>query len=337
MQRSRLAVAIGALVCATGIAAGCGSDNGGGGSGGGSNDNVALAVFPYAFGNPYAEAQMAAIKATAAKMGASIKMFDSGFDAAKQMNQVQDAVASGRYKGIIIAPDDGSAIAPAIEDAASRQVKVVCIGSPCGSDPTSLEPQVDGQLAYVGVSSGADGPIQAKLFADACKGKTTCKVAYILGLASNTSEAARTAALKEALKQYPNVKLVATAEGKFDKQASFKVAQDLLQAHSDLDAIGSGSDQMTLGAEQAAKEAGRKIALVGNAASAEGVKAVQEKRWVGTSVWLPRTEAEVGTQLLIDAIHGETVAKSVDVRTKSPIGDAVTQDNAAEFTAQWHS
>lgn len=299
--------------------------------------HVTLAVFPYAFANPYASANIAAIKAQAARMGASIKMFDSGFDAGKQLNEVEDAIASGKYAGMIISPDDGNAIAPGIQDAGAHGIKVVCIGSPCGPDAASVQPQVKGELAYVGVSAAKDGAIQAKLFAEACKGKNPCKVAYILGLASNSSETARTNALKQALKRYPNVKLVGTVEGKFDRQASYQAAQNLLQAHTDLAAIGSGSDQMTLGAEQAAKEAHRHIALIGNAASAEGVAAVRAGRWFGTSVWLPQTEAKIGTQIVIDALRGKKVPSSVDVRTKSPIGPAVTRRNATRFNAQWHS
>lgn len=342
-QRQRLMAGLAIAMIGAGGIAGCGGEsdsasNGATGTSGGEAEKVSVAMFPYAFGNPYAEANIEAAKAKAEQLGVELELFDSGFDASKQFNQVQDAVASGKYQGLLISPDDGVSIAPAIEDAGAQGIPVVCIGSPCGSDPTSLEPQIDGQLGYVGVSADKDGEIQADLVAKACDGIDPCNVAYILGTATLTSETARTNALKAKLKEHPNVKLVATVEGKFDRQESYKAAQNVLQGNDDLHVIATGSDQMTLGAEQAADEAGRDIALIGNAASAEGVQAVAEKRWVGTSVWLPATEAELGLEMLVNEIRGEgDVAGSIDVRTESPIGDAVTAQNAKSFDAQWHN
>lgn len=342
-QRKRLAAGIAVAVLGTGVIAGCGGDDGststgGAATSGGEAETVSVAMFPYAFGNPYSEANIEAAKAKAKELGVELELFDSGFDGAKQFNQVQDAVASGRFQGLLISPADGVSIAPAIEDAGAQGVPVVCFGSPCGSDPTTLEPQVEGQVAYVGVSADKDGEIQADLVAEACEGIDPCNVAYILGTASNTSETARSDALKAALEEHPSVKLVATVEGQFDRQESYKAAQNLLQGNADLHVIATGSDQMTLGAEQAAEEAGRDIALIGNAASAEGVEAVADGRWVGTSVWLPGTEAELGLELLVSEIRGEGIeTPAVDVREESPIGDAVTQDNAKSFDAQWHN
>lgn len=328
-----------AAVLAVALAA-CGDDDDGGSgdatAAGGEQKTLNIAAFAYSFDNTYANAHIEELKKDAPKLNIDLKLFDGKFDAATQLGQINDAIASRTYDGLVIAPVDGVGVIPAIKDAAAADIPVVCFGSPCGEDPAAIEPQVEGEIAYIGVNAAEDGAIIADLMGEACKDIDPCDVAYLQGFASNTSDIARLGELKSGLEEFPNIKLVATPEGQFDQATSFKVTQDLLQAHSDVKVIASGGDQMTFGAEEAAKQAGVEgIAFIGNTASTEGIEATRKGDWFGSPVWLPQTEAKLALETIASDIRGEKKAKSVDVRKQSPVGPAVTRENASEWDGQW--
>jgi ribose transport system substrate-binding protein len=338
-MKLRWAISTAAVLVLAVVLAACGGDDknsGGGGGGGGDKKPLNIAVFTYSFDNTYANAYIDVVNNEAKKLGVTVKLFDGKFDAATQIGQVNDAIASGTYDGLAIAPVDGVGVIPAIKDAAAADTPVVCFGSPCGKDPATIEPQVDGQIAYIGVNAAEDGAIIADLMGEACKDVDPCEAGYLQGFAANTSDIARLAQLKDGLKEHPNVKLVAVAEGQFDQAASFKVTQDILQAHPNLKVIASGGDQMTFGAEEAAKQAGVDgVGFIGNTASTEGIQATRDGRWFGSPVWLPKTEAKLALNTLVADIRGEKKGQSIDVRERSPVGPAVTRDNAADWDGQW--
>lgn len=327
---------VGALVLAVSVVvSACGGSESDSEAGGESGGDKSVAMFAYSLQDPWGIAQAEAAEETAKKEGVSLKVFDGGSEADKQLNQVEDAVASGQYEGMIISPIDGQGIAPGVEDADAEDIKVICTGSPCGPDGAVATPQVEGQLAYVGVTSDVDGEIQGELVVEYCETRPSCEVGYIEGFASSNTDQARLKTFEEAISKSPNAKLVATAEGGYEKAPSLKVAQDMIQAHPNIAVIAGASDNMVEGAQQAAEAAGKEIAFVGNAASEQGVAKVAAGEWLGDTVWLPRTETEVSVQMLVEALEGEEVPDSVEIREKSPIGPAVTKQNAAEFEAQW--
>jgi len=328
-----------AIVCfiaLTGAVAACGSSDSSSGGSAVDKQDMSLAMFAYAYDDPWGVAQAESAEETAKEAGVDLKVFDAAGDAGKQFNQVQDAVASGQFDGFVVSAVDGAGISAAIEDAAAQDIQTVCIGAPCGPDGNGLKPQVDGEIAYVGVTGKVDGEVQGDLVKQFCKDKDPCQVAYIPGFASSPVDGARLDAFKSTVGEDKNIDVVATAEGGYDQRQAFQVTQDMLQANPDIDLIAAADDGMALGVEQAANEAGKDVAIIGNAASKEGVKRVAAGEWLGTSVWLPRSEAREGTNILIDSLSGKTdFPTAVDIRKKSTVGPVVTQENAADFQSEW--
>ena len=62
---------------------------------------------------------------------------------------------------------------------------------------------------------------------------------------------------QEALKAFPDIKLVAEQTANWDEGEAFKASQNILTAHPNLKAIFGESDAMALGAGKAAKQAGK--------------------------------------------------------------------------------
>ncbi len=333
MVRKTAAVAMAALM-ATGAAA-CGSDDEGGstssgGSGGGKKvENIAF--FGFASANSFAQATYAGIKEQAAKSGVKVKFFDPNFDAATQVSQIQNAITTGKYQAFIVQANDGNAVVPPIREAINEGIAVVGEFTPVGTKYDTIEPQVPG-LVFVGEPPTENGTALGKLGVDACKDVEPCEVAYLEGFKALPLDNARTEAVKKQLATAPTVKVVASVEGGYTQATGLKAAQNVLQAHPGVDVL-IGSSQAIAGAEQAVKDAGKKVKLIGNGGSRQAVRAVKDGRWFATYISAEKDAGAKAAELAIAKAEGKKVPESFDTRKlQNPIG---TKENLGAFAGQY--
>jgi len=302
---------------------------------------VNLAFFPFSFDNVYIASAIDEYKTLVAENpDVTMEYFDAGFDTEVQLGQIRDATASGKFDGFIITPTDGVALIPGIEDAIAAGIEVICSESPCGPEVGTIETQLDGQLAFTSVNSAVDGELYAELAIEGCEGIDPCKVAFIQGFATNTNDAARLDAFNEGIADAANIEVVATVEGFFAQADAFKQAQTVLQANPDLNMFVTAGDQMTFGAQQAAEEiglvAGEDILLIGGSAATESLVEICEGRWLGSTIYLPRTAAQQSLDIMVRTLGGEEGLGSVDTRDESPVGPSYTlEDCESGFEGEW--
>ena len=331
-KRCVLAVAV---LLAIGAFAACGSndDSGGGGSGAdsGGKEVKKIAFFGFASANSFAQATYAGIKEEAAKQGVQVKFFDPNFDSAKQVSQIQNAITTGDYQAFVVQANDGNAVVPPIRDAIEEGITVVGEFTPIGTKYDTIEPQVPG-LIFVGEPPTENGTALGELGVDACKGMDPCNVAYLEGFKALPLDNARTDAVKAALGKAANVKLVASVEGGYTQDTGLKAAQNVLQAHPDVNVM-IGSSQAIAGAEQAVKDAGAKVKLIGNGGSRQAVEAVKSGRWFATYVIAEKSAGAKAAELAIKKAKGQEVPASFDTRTlQEPKG---TKESLGDFEGQY--
>lgn len=310
---------------------------------------VKLAVFMTSTANTYGQAVVQGIKDEARELGdVEIQTFDGKFDGRTQAAQIQDANATGGFDAYIVLVVDGTTVVQPIKQAVAKGIKVIAGQAPIGTDPLKGEPQVDGVLATVWHEQPQDGTLLAETIISACKAdhaqSDTCKAAYIYGNFAVATEQASLANLKRTLaaSTSPRVELVATGQGDFLRPNGRKAAQDILQAHPDVDVIATSGDQMTVGAQDAVEGAGKSdaVSLIGTGASKQGVAAVRAGDWFATLLYLPYSEGRLDAELAVRAVRGQelpTDETNVDVRRLSPIGPSFDQKTKRPFTAQWHT
>jgi ribose transport system substrate-binding protein len=336
-MRGRWTALAASATLALGMLAGCGDDeeDGGGGSaagGGGEAQEVdKIAFFGFASANSFAQATLAGIKEQAQKEGVEVEFFDPNFDAAKQVSQIQNAITRGEFQAFIVQANDGNAVVPPIREAIDEGITVVGEFTPVGTRYDTIEPQVDG-LIFVGEPPTENGTALGEMGVEACKDKDPCQVAYLEGFKALPLDNARTEAVKAALEAAPNVEVVASVEGGYTQESGLKAAQNVLQAHQDVDVM-IGSSQAIAGAEQAIEDAGAEVALVGNGGSRQAVKAVKDGRWYATYVGAEKSSGAKAAELAIAAARGEEVPPSFDTRDlQEPIG---TKENLGSFEGQY--
>lgn len=297
-----------------------------------------LAYLSFAVANSYDAPMLAAAQAAAAAGNAKLTVFDANLDPATQSKQLQDAVASGKFDGIVLQPLYGAGLVTGAQDAIKAGVAIGNIDQILGTDNTTAESQIEGQLANVVFVPSELGRKIGELVVKACGTADPCNVGYIYSVKAAALDTTLREAFDEATAVNPAIKVVAEGESFYTTALGLKASQDMLQAHPDLTVI-TGADQAITGAVQAVAAANLqgKVQLVGYGGGAVAFQGIASGERFGTVMQAPATEGRLGVQLFIDAIRSGTPAPGVDVLADLPDGGVVTKDNVQTFLplAEW--
>ena len=183
----------------------------------------------------------------AAKAGYDLKIASASNNSSLQVKQVQDLLVQN-IGALIFISQDSTAASAGVKAANKADVPVVAVDE---------RPEAgNGKLAtYIATDS-------VKAARDLCTwefqqigGKGN--IAILRGVLGATAELQRSQGCQEALKNFPNVHVVAEQTANWDETEAFKATQNILTANPDLSAIFGESDAMALGAAKAAKQASR--------------------------------------------------------------------------------
>jgi ribose transport system substrate-binding protein len=342
-KQLHLPVAIAVLAIASVVAlAGCGSsssstasapsgqEKGAKTEGGGSDAEgkpVKIAFFALALFNSYGVSMEKAAQAVAAKMNASVDVFNGEFDPSTQVNQIQDATVSGKYQAFVVAPVDGAAVAPAVNSALQKGIKVTAAYGPIGPDQKTLKPQLKGLSSTVAESVTAEGTERGEIIVQACETlkTSTCTVALETGPTTASTDNARTEGTRAVLKKHSNIEVVWSQPlVEYTAAAGRTNAQNLAQSHPDVNVWAAEADEALEGAVPVIKSTGLKNALlIGYGGGKWGVEHVRNGTLFADLGSFPATEVEKATELAIEAARGKTVPTEVLTRTISPLGEKV--------------
>ncbi len=314
-------------------------------SGGGSSTNAAntgktlqIAYMSFAVANSYDAPMLAAAEAEAADSNAKLTVFDANNDPQAQFTQLQNAITSGKYQGIITQPILGTGLMSLVSQAIAKGIKVVNIDQILGPDLSTDASQVKGLSANVTFVPTKIGTQLGEQVVEACASKNLdpCNVGYLYDIKASALDVAMNKSFLAAIKSTPAVKVVAEGEDFFTPAHGLKAVQDMLQSHPDLSLI-VGSDQGLEGAVQALAATNKtgKILLVGFGASAAGVAGVTSGAWYSNVAQAPASEGRLGVKALVEAIRTGKVSGTIDPVAALPNHGLVTKANAKEFTPEW--
>lgn len=280
---------------------------------------------------------LAAAQAAASAGNAKLTVFDANNDPNAQFSQLQNAIGTGKYDGIIVQPIFGTGLTDLVKQAIDKGIKVVNIDQVLGADLTTVQPQVQGLSANIAFVPTDMGTKLGQLAVQACASANLnpCKAGYLYDIKASSLDVAINKAFGAATASSP-VKVVAEGEDFFTPAGGLKAVQNMLTAHPDINVI-VGSDQGIEGAVQAldaAKKTG-KVLLVGYGGSAAGLNGVKAGSWFGTVMQDPASEGQIGVESLVKAIRGNTVTGGLDPLSQLPDQGIVTKANVDKFTAEW--
>jgi ribose transport system substrate-binding protein len=300
----------------------------------GSGKHVTIAYMSFAVANTYDAPMLAAAKAVAASENATVKVFDANNNPATQYSQLQDAITSGNYQGIITQPITSTNLIPLVQQAISKGIKVVNIDQILGPKLDTFQKQVQGLSGNVTFVPTELGNKFGQLVVQACKANhlNPCNVGYLYDIKASALDVALRSGFNQAIASDPSVKIVAEGQDFFTPAEGLKAVQDMLQSNSSINLI-AGSDQGIEGAQQA--NTSKKVVLVGYGGSAAGISGVTSGKWFGTVQQTPATEGRLGMQQVIAAAQNGTDSAAVDPLASLPNGGTIIKSNVSQFHAEW--
>jgi ribose transport system substrate-binding protein len=300
-----------------------------------ADEPLDIAYLSFAVTNTYDAPMLAAAQNAAAQANVRLQVFDAANDPAVQTTQLQDAVASGQFDGIIVQPIYGAGLIPDVSNAIAQGIAVANVDQVLGADLTTSDAQVEGLAANVVFVPSEIGRKLGEQTVAACADVAAdpCKVGYIYAFQGYPLDTAIKDAFDAAVAGSP-VEIVREGQGFFSALGGLSAAQDMLQAVPDMHVI-VGSDQAIQGALTAAAGAGvaDKIKTVGYGGARSAIQGVADGARYATVMQLPATEGKLATEQLIEAIRTGTNADGVDPVAALPDSGVVTQANAADMLA----
>ena len=243
---------------------------------------------------------------------------DTGFDATKQYNSLQDAITQKKFKGFIVLPLDSVGLVPAVQQAIKAGIKVVSADTPLGPRQDTVVPQVKGQTGAVFDPWTLRGQWGGQLVIQACKGINPCRVGWMSSVAALPAEKAYHDTAMKIIKAQSNIQVVAEIDGgAYTIQGGQKTSQDLLTAHSNLNVLVAVGDQPAAGAVLSIGSAGLtgKVKLIGGCPSKISKPLIKSGKEWGSWACFPADEGAVAMKFLLSGISG---------KLKKPVGASAT-------------
>ena len=326
------------LLAAVGLTA-CGSDSDEASSAS-QGDQERIAFFTDSLDNAYLQAGADAAKQAAAEAGAEIEVISAGWDPNKQLGQVEDAIASGRYDALVVESIDGQTLCKSLTRAAEDMVVSIYNAPICGRFKELHQP---GTVGFFGRDEYASG---RKLGAEIAKALgEEGSVGYVSGPAQVGIVQTTTEGIKDELAEHPGIDLVAELDGAWDPAKGLAATQDLIEAQPDVDGIIYGVDQMAVPSIDWLQRSGnledREIVTLGG--TEQGFALIDEGVIAASINSLPREEAAYAVQAAISALRDEQIdvpgwdadRNVYDVLQDPDQPSVITKDNVDEVEAEW--
>ena len=251
---------------------------------------------------------------------AEIEIVSADDNNEKQTQDIQSFIDRG-FDLIIVAPNEAEAITPIVKKAFSAGIPVVI-----------FDRRINGNsfTSYIDLDNKGIG-LAASEYAHSLLGDKECSVIEITGLPGSTPAQERHAGFMEGLKRYPNIKLVASVSGDWDREKAIQVADSLLSVYPDLKLLYAHSDNMAIGASNVFKEKGRNdIFILGTDASpGQGIEAVRDSILDATFIY--PTEGHRIIRTAFNILEGEPYEDTVHI----PALTSVDRSNAEILLRQY--
>lgn len=237
-------------------------------------------------------------------LGVNYIKLDPKGDAALQANQVEDLIQK-RVDVIIVWPVSGKGIIPAVRKANSAGIPVLVTNSPI--DPSG-EKLTEG---FCGPDNVLEGRYAGEMMAEALNGKG--KVVEIMGFPGYVTASERSEGFHAVLRNYPNIEIIETQPGNWDRMKSQKVMENFLVKYGpgDFDGVYVADDNMGMGAVNALKAAGRinDVIITSACMFGEGYDAMGRGEIWGTVYQSPTSDAKIAVDTAIKVAQGKDIPR----------------------------
>jgi inositol transport system substrate-binding protein len=271
------------------------------------------------------------LQAQADATGLSVQIEDAQNDVAKQLDQINNFIASG-VTAIIVNPVDTSATQAMTDAAAAAGVPLVYVNR----QPINLDTLPDNQ-AFVASNEVDSGTLETIALCDnwAAEGKTEVNVYVMQGELSNQAAVQRTQDIYdviEAGKCKVKVNVIDQQTANWSRDQATSLMTNWLSSGAAFDGVIANNDEMAIGALQAIKAAGIDMATVqvGGVDATQDALAAMQAGDLDVTVFQNANAQGAGA---LDAAVKLAAGEAVDQSVWIPF-ELVTPANVADYLAK---
>ncbi|WP_234854728.1 sugar ABC transporter substrate-binding protein [Paracoccus everestensis] len=262
--------------------------------------------------------------------GVTLQIEDAQNDVGKQLNQIQNFVASG-VDAIIVNPVDTDATVAMSQAAADAGIPLVYVNR----EPVNVDDLPENQ-AFVASDEKESGTLETQEICRLLKeaGKTEAKAVVLMGELSNQAARMRTQDIKDviATPECSFIQIVEEQTANWSRTQAADLMTNWITSGLEFDAVISNNDEMAIGAIQAMKSAGVSMddVIVGGVDATQDALAAMEAGDLDVTVFQNAAgQGEGAVDAALKLARGEEVENKVYV----PF-ELVTPANLAEYQAR---
>ena len=224
-----------------------------------------IAVFTKNQTNPFFETVRAGTEDAARQMNADVIQYiptrpDS---IPEQMSQLDDTIIN-RPDAIVFTPVDSQAMVAGIERVNPANIPVINI----------TDPVLGGEVvSFMGCDEYSLAVSTVRYLVEKMNGRGN--VIILEGVGGSLNSNNRVNGFLKALEDFPDVTLLASQPGNFQRLQALQVTENLLQSYPQIDGILAANDSMALGAIEALDAANREALVVGLNGTKEAIDAIK--------------------------------------------------------------
>lgn len=287
--------------------------------------------------NPFCASYNKTMETTLRHAGYTVTALYNEFNPSVQDHQMAQATAQ-KPAAIVVFVADSTSIVPSLARAHQAGIPVMAVG-------TRLEPSALQYVSLVNVQdSKALGEYAAVNLVEGMKkmGLAKGNVIALTGTSSQLDVQERMAGFKAYLAKYPQFKLVAEQDAKWETTVSATDATALFAKYASeggIQGVYGMADYQATAAIKAAKSAGLTVGLkskgiifTGSNCSTAGIEAMQAGELFGDATQAPAVEAEAAAQETLGILGGKPPANKVMVNHEERFTETEVSKFAKECT-----
>lgn len=265
-----------------------------------SNKDITIGVSVSTLNNPFFVSIKDGIQKEAEAKGYKVKVVDAQDDSAKQANDIDDLIQQ-KVDYLVINPTDSAAISAAVQNANTENIPVI-----------TLDRSVDkGDVATFIASNNVEGGKMAGDYIVKKVGKKA-DVAELEGVPGASATRERGKGFHQVADKELNI--VAKQTAKFNRAEGLNVAQNIIQANPNIQAIFAHNDEMALGAIEAIGN--KNILVVGFDGNEDALKSIENNKLDATIAQQPELMGKKAVETITKLKNDKKVEKEIKVPLK---------------------
>jgi len=281
-----------------------------------------IAVFTKNQTNPYFQAVRVGAETAAKTLGVKVEQYvpTKPDSIPEQLSQVEDVIVK-KPNAIVFIPVDYKALIPAVEKINAAGIPVTNITDRAASGNF---------VAFVGADDYAIALATGRALLKAMGGRGN--VIILEGVKGSLTASDRLRGFTDAIKEFPEVKLLASQPANFQRLPALQVMENLMQSFPTIDGVLAANDPMAIGAIEALDGANRKALVVGINGSKEAVDLIKSGKLVASGDFNGFIQGCLGVEIAVRNLRKESTPKEIilkpvviDATNSSPYETPVEQ------------